>query len=139
MNTTDITLRLVYITLSDDSNHDLENMCKKFVLLTKLVRCTFDEILYKQTGYKRSSLFNIERKIHHITMLKKDFEDKLTGEDIFKEVYRQIFTMNIAQDSSIKLVINSFISSSIFAYSNLNFFDVVFHIIVLFISKHLIV
>jgi hypothetical protein len=88
-------------------------MCKQFVFLTKLVRCIFDEILYKQIGYKRSLIFEIERKIHHISMLKKDFQDKIIDKEIFKEIYRQIYSTDLVQDSSVKLIINSSISSSL--------------------------
>ncbi len=89
--------------------------------LTKLVRCTFDEILYKQIGYHRSLLFEIERKIHHVSMLKKDFEEKQTDKEIFREIYRQIYSTDLVQDTSIKLIINSSISSSLtFASSKSN-------------------
>ncbi len=89
--------------------------------LTKLVRCTFDEILYKQIGYNRSLLFEIERKIHHVSMLKKDFEEKRTDKEIFREIYRQIYSTDLVQDTSVKLIINSSISSSLtFASSELN-------------------
>ncbi|CAF0763254.1 unnamed protein product [Rotaria sordida] len=118
LKTTNITLRLIYVSFSDTVDHDIENICKKFIFLTKLVRCTFDEILYKQMGYKRSLLFDIERKIHHISMLKKDFEDKITGNDIFKEIYCQIYKTDLVQDGSVKLIIKSSISSSLtFAYT----------------------
>ncbi|CAM4776888.1 unnamed protein product [Rotaria magnacalcarata] len=121
LKATNIILRLIYVSFSDDNdynNHHIEYICKKFFFLTKLVRSTFDEILYKQIGYKRSSLFDIERKIHHITMLRKDFENKINGDDIFKEIYRQISTLDLAQDSSVKLIVQSAISSSLtFAYT----------------------
>ncbi|CAF2815057.1 unnamed protein product [Rotaria sp. Silwood2] len=118
LKTTNITVRLIYVSFSDTVNHNIENICKKFVFLTKLVRCTFDEILYKQIGYKRSLLFDIEKKIHHISMLKKDFEDKLTGNDIFNDTYNQIYKTDLVENSSIKLIIKSSISSSLtFAYT----------------------
>jgi len=113
LKTSDITLRLIYVSFSDKIDNDIDNICKKFVFLTKLVRSTFDEILYKQIGYKRSLLFEIERKIHHVTMLEKDFEEKQTDKDIFKEIYRQIYSTDLIQDSSIKLIINSSISPSL--------------------------
>ena len=46
-------------------------------------------------------------------MLKKDFDGKLTDNDIFKEIYRQIYSTNLAEDSSVKLIINSSISSTL--------------------------
>ncbi|CAF0819205.1 unnamed protein product [Rotaria sp. Silwood1] len=91
--TTNITLRLIYVSFSDTVDHDIENICKKFVLLSKL---------------KNSSYINV----------KKDFEDKITGDDIFKEIYRQMYKTNLIQDSSVKLIIKSSISSSLtFAYT----------------------
>jgi hypothetical protein len=118
LKTPNIILRLIYISFPDEIVNDIEHICKQFVFLTKLVRCTFDEILYKQIRYKRSLIFEIERKIHHVSMLKKDFQEKLTDKEIFKEIYRQINTMDFVQDSSVKFVINSSISSSLtFAYS----------------------
>ncbi|UJR28191.1 hypothetical protein I4U23_009442 [Adineta vaga] len=108
-----ISLRLVYISFCDDTNNNIEQFCKQFFFLTKLVRCTLDEILSKQTDFQRSLLFQIEKQIHHVSMLRKDFQEKLTDNDIFKEIYRQIYTMDFAQDLSIKLVINSSISPSL--------------------------
>jgi len=108
-----ITLRLFSVSFSNQIDVDVERICKQFVFLTKLVRCTFDEILYKQTGYKRSLIFEIEKQIHHLSMLKNDFEDKITDNEIFKEIYRQIYSTDLAQDSSVKLIINSSISSSL--------------------------
>ncbi len=108
-----ITLRLFSVSFSNQIDVDIERICKQFVFLTKLVRCTFDEILYKQTGYKRSLIFEIEKQIHHLSMLKNDFEDKITDNEIFKEIYRQIYSTDLAQDSSVKLIINSSISSSL--------------------------
>ncbi len=108
-----ITLRLFSISFSDQIDLDIEHICKQFVFLTKLVRCTFDEILYKQTQCKRSLRFEIEKQIHHLSMLKKDFEDKITDNEIFKEIYRQIYSTDLAQNSSVKLIVNSSISSSL--------------------------
>jgi hypothetical protein len=113
LKTNNITLRLIYISFADKINNDIEHICKQFVFLTKLVRCTFDEILFKQIGYKRLVIFEIEKKIHHISMLKKDFQEKINDKDIFKEIYRQIYSTDLIQDSSIKLIINSSISSSL--------------------------
>jgi hypothetical protein len=113
LKTTNITLRLIYISFSDKIDDNIERICKQFLYLTKLVRCTFDEILYKQIGYNRSLIFEIERKIHHVSMLQKDFDGKLTDNDIFKEIYRQIYTTDLAQDPSVKLIINSSISSTL--------------------------
>jgi hypothetical protein len=57
--------------------------------------------------------FEIEKQIHHLSMLKKDFEDKITDNEIFKEIYRQIYSTDLAQNSSVKLIVNSSISSSL--------------------------
>jgi len=46
-------------------------------------------------------------------MLEKDFEEKQTDKDIFKEIYRQIYSTDLIQDSSIKFIINSSISPSL--------------------------
>lgn len=108
-----IIFRLIYVSFSDEIDNNIEYICKQFRFLTKLVRCTFDEILYKQIRYKRSLLFEIEKKIHHVSMLKKDFEGKINDNDIFKEIYRQIYSTDLNQDSSIKLIINSSISSTL--------------------------
>ena len=108
-----VILRLIYITYPDDIINNIERACKQYLFLTKLVRCTFDEILYKQTAYKRSLLFQVENQIHHVSMSRKDFQEKTTDKDIFREIYRQIYTMDIAQDATIKLVINSSISPSL--------------------------
>ena len=120
LTTPGITLRLIYVSFSDSIDHNIDYICKQFMFLTKLVRSTLDEILYKQTGYKRSLLFTIEKQIHHLSMLEKDFEEKTTDNQVFKELYRQIYSTDLGQHSSVKLIVNSSISPSLtFASSQL--------------------
>ncbi|CAF0777395.1 unnamed protein product [Adineta ricciae] len=108
-----VILRLIYVTYPDDITSNIERACKQYLFLTKLVRCTFDEILHKQTACKRSLLFQVENQIHHVSMSREDFQEKTTDKDVFREIYRRIYTMDIAQDATIKLVVNSSISPSL--------------------------
>ncbi|CAF0757339.1 unnamed protein product [Adineta steineri] len=126
LKTTNIIVRLIYISFPDETNNNIEHICKQFVFLTKLVRCTFDEILHKQMRYKRSLIFDIEKKIHHVSMLKNNFENKIIDKEIFKEIYRQIYAMDFVQNSSVKLIINSSIAPSLkfaFTFNNMIVFN----------------
>jgi len=107
------TIRLIYASFSDRIDSNIEHVCKQFRFLTKLVRSTFDEILYKQTHYRRSILFDIEKSLHHMSMSKQDFEDKLNDKDLFKEIYRQIYSADFSQNSDVKFIVHSSVSSTI--------------------------
>lgn len=114
LKTNKIIFRLIYLSFSDEINYNIDYNCKQFLYLTKLVQCTLDEILYKQFHNQRSLLkFDIEKQIHHISMLKKDFQEKTNDKDIFKEIYRQINSTNLNEDLSMKLIINSTLSPSL--------------------------
>lgn len=125
LKTTRQTFRLIYVSVSDESNLAIEHTCKQLMFLTKLVRCTLDEIFFKQMECRQSLIFEIEKQIHHLPMSNKDFQDKNTDQEIFKEIYRQIYTTDLAQDSTVKLIINSSISSTItFASSSYPLIDI---------------
>ena len=118
-----MTIRLGSISSSAQSSTTLENICKQFLFLTKLVRCTFDEILYKQLAYTRSVLFQIERKFHHFTAAEQEFSLDSTNQDIFKEIYRQISTTDLIEDPTVKLIVHSSVApSKTFAYSQWSHF-----------------
>ena len=72
-----------------------------------------DEIFAKQMASRQSLIFDIEKQIHHLPMSNIDFQDKNTDQEIFKEIYRQIYTTDLGQDSTVKLILNSSISSTI--------------------------
>lgn len=113
-----MTVRLGSISSSDHSQTSLEHICKQFLFLTKLVRCTFDEILCKQLGSARSLLFHVEKKFHHLTMSGDELAPDSTNQDIFKEIYGQISTTDLIEDPSVKLIVHSSIApSNTFAYS----------------------
>ena len=118
-----MTVRLGSISPSDHSQIPLEHICKQFLFLTKLVRCTFDEILCKQLGSTRSLLFHIEKKFHHLTMSEHELAPDSTNQDIFKEIYEEISTTDLIEDPSVKLIVHSSIApSNTFAYSQCSSF-----------------
>lgn len=63
-------------------------------------------------------IFEIDKQIHHVIISREDFQDKNTDQEIFKEIYRQISTKDFAQDSSVKLIVNSSIVSSMITFAS---------------------
>ena len=111
-------IRLGSLSFPHENNIDLERVVHQFFFLTQLVRCTFDEIFYKQFGSIRSILFHIEKEFHHINMSKDDFQDQQNSEEIFKIIYRRMMRTDFAPGGSVKLILHSNIAPTLtFAYS----------------------
>lgn len=124
------TIRLGSLSFPNQNNVSLQHIAQQFVFLTKLVRCAFDEILFKQFGYARSLLFEIEKQFHHINMSEDDFQDKQNSEEIFKVIYRRMIRTDFAPNTSMKLILHSSIAPNLaFAYSKSNGFVMIVGIV----------
>lgn len=108
-----INMRLLVVSFADEIDKSIEHRCRQLAFLTKLVRCTFDELLYKQTRSRCSAPFNVEKQVHHVSMSRGDFADKSTDKDVFKEIYRQIYAMELGQEPQMKLVVDSNLASAL--------------------------
>ncbi|CAF0812273.1 unnamed protein product [Didymodactylos carnosus] len=82
-------IQLVYLT-SVNENDSLFEHIPRFVYMTKIIQCVLNEILYKQTGYRRTFQIETTNKIqcHCVKLInKKDFYMKMNGEDLYRQIY----------------------------------------------------